>query len=1466
MANKINIAVNVSDNGTISLTEKSIKKLQNANAKLGASVQANDRFWKGASQQSSNSTKNFSKLSQTIGGSLVPAYASLAANIFAVSAAFNFLKSAGDLRLLEEGQVAYASATGIALRSLSKELVEATGNQINFATASQSAAIGTAAGVNADQLTRLGGVAKDVSAILGRDVGDSFNRLIRGVTKAEPELLDELGIVLRLKDAQVAYKDSLDIVGRELTSYERSQAVANFVLDQAESKYGALAEGLDNGVNGYAKLGKAVSDITDDFKRFLSIIEPVVGFLAENPWGTLLLATPLVSSALSDITAKVSDYGKALDASINTKKDNISSTISVLEKQKAAFLEATPVARIAAARKEIKGMAGEIDFSRGNLKKLAQGANLTIAQLESLKEQAAGVGTNIGFIKASDAQRDRFIGNVDQMIRASKAQGATLAQQSKLWTRASITSMKIMAAEARLAATSIKASFIGAFTSIASAASTILPIIGLGLLAISLIPEDIRKEIGIALGLLDNFSKDLEERISRAKERQEEFSKLGANLISQQGTVQSLKTLGNTIKNIPFEELKSNLSDVESVLGTEAYKKATQEVNKLQEAYDNYINTPGALKTLKDAQQFARTRDRLEELKGSLYSLRKEAGVVSLIKDLELLSTSAEKAGLSGTESFGALKQVIDSVLSGGSFDPGELEALIKTLDKLTNSANSLPELLKRTEDSYRDLSDSLILKTEFSDPIANAKAEIAELIPVINELSKSSAIGPLGLEQTDDFKRYVELLEITKELEALKSASIGVSTRQSALDVKRAGTLNTTNKLSVEESRRAKNALDIEQERNRIIDSNVALQKLDASIVKEKSATDKEALEASRSRLAADIALSGLKISELELTQQIADVTEQSAARSQKSTVATNMLQISRLKTLGNFSAETNKIANIEQDILASADKQSSLKSQIVSKQAEIATQDSAQKRRDLELLRIAEEQAATEQELLEEKLLLEKELASQQFKNARALSEIEIDSLKRSRFATKLQKDTLSIRQDIYKSVQAEKEIKQDIQRVEADLLIAKTRDPYSEQTKSLMNQVELLKLSLARQREITKERQDQLDFGKQINENLRNSLESGLQGTFASIIKNEESSIGEAILNLGKGILESLGDLLAKKLAESVSNIFFEPEADVSLVKGGEQAKSSIIEASEVLIDNATKAGQALKNSISEVEFTTKGEGAEEGQKLASTIPSEDLKVPNSSSDLSSRISLALDEGGILLSQRIRSALTGTTEASTIPEGKETSVLEKIGGESVESKPSSDTIEETPNKLGQVFGDFGNRMLKIFSKENPLIASLGDIFGGLLGSLKDVFSNIFKGLGSGGGATAAGGTGGGLGGVFGTIISALFASGGIATGGFRAFADGGTVNRPTLGMVGEGKYNEAIVPLPSGKAIPVEMIKNSSSQNNSVSVNIDMASGETKTNASEENLARFGNAISEIVQRELVDQSRPGGLLAR
>ena len=237
MAKKIDGGTVVVDGkGNMKQLNKELDKTSKGFNTLDKNAQSSDRAMKGASKMSSNSTKNFSKLSQGITGGLVPAYATLAANLFAVDAVFRFLKDAADFRVLTQGQLAFAAATGVAYKSLAKDLQLATRGMINFRDAAQAGAIGRAAGLSAGQLNELSEAAFKVSIALGRDVTDSFNRLVRGVTKAEPELLDELGIILRLDEATTKYAASLGLNKNQLSIYQKSQAVVNEVLTQAEPK------------------------------------------------------------------------------------------------------------------------------------------------------------------------------------------------------------------------------------------------------------------------------------------------------------------------------------------------------------------------------------------------------------------------------------------------------------------------------------------------------------------------------------------------------------------------------------------------------------------------------------------------------------------------------------------------------------------------------------------------------------------------------------------------------------------------------------------------------------------------------------------------------------------------------------------------------------------------------------------------------------------------------------------------------------------------------------------------------------------------------------------------------------------------------------------------------------------------------------------------------------------------------
>lgn len=319
--NQVYIDIVVDDSGTTKRVAVNAKKLgielDKAGAasdkttkntdKLSKSNRDLDRNMRGTAKMTSNSSKEFSKMQQGMGG-LVGAYATLAAQVFAVSAAFQFLQTASDFRNLISGQEALGAVTGVAYKTITENIIAATDAQIQYGEAARAAAIGTAAGVSASQLTELAGAAKNASFALGRDLTDSFNRLIRGVTKAEPELLDELGIILRLETATEKYARSIGKTRTELNAFERTQAVANDVLEQAERKFGAIEELMDPNASALNQFTKSFDDLIKSFQvGIIGGLTPILQFLTQNTSALVatltLLSLPILKAILPSMRA-----------------------------------------------------------------------------------------------------------------------------------------------------------------------------------------------------------------------------------------------------------------------------------------------------------------------------------------------------------------------------------------------------------------------------------------------------------------------------------------------------------------------------------------------------------------------------------------------------------------------------------------------------------------------------------------------------------------------------------------------------------------------------------------------------------------------------------------------------------------------------------------------------------------------------------------------------------------------------------------------------------------------------------------------------------------------------------------------------------------------------------------------------------------------------------------------------------
>ena len=98
----------------------------------------------------------------------------------------------------------------------------------------------------------------------------------------------------------------------------------------------------------------------------------------------------------------------------------------------------------------------------------------------------------------------------------------------------------------------------------------------------------------------------------------------------------------------------------------------------------------------------------------------------------------------------------------------------------------------------------------------------------------------------------------------------------------------------------------------------------------------------------------------------------------------------------------------------------------------------------------------------------------------------------------------------------------------------------------------------------------------------------------------------------------------------------------------------------------------------------------------------------------------------------------------------------------------------------------------------------------------------------------------------------------------GSLPQFANGGIVTRPTTALIGEGGMNEAVVPLPNGKAIPVDFKKGTGGDvNTSITVNVEQ-SGNMTTQMSGDNANKLGKAIDKAIKRVIIEEKRAGGML--
>jgi hypothetical protein len=239
------------------------------------------------------SARNFAAESQGLGG-LVRLYATLAANTYAAAAAFKVLSDAMNTTNMIKGLDQLGAASGKNLGTLSKRIYDITEGSISMRQAMEATTKAASSGMSAKTLEALTKGAKSASQTLGLDMGDALNRLIRGVAKLEPELLDELGLFISIDEASAKYAKSLGVSANSLTNVQKRAAFAQEALGQLNDKYGAIS--IES--NPYAKLAASLANILQTSLSFANtFIAPIAKVFSES--------TTLLSGAIALIGVKL---------------------------------------------------------------------------------------------------------------------------------------------------------------------------------------------------------------------------------------------------------------------------------------------------------------------------------------------------------------------------------------------------------------------------------------------------------------------------------------------------------------------------------------------------------------------------------------------------------------------------------------------------------------------------------------------------------------------------------------------------------------------------------------------------------------------------------------------------------------------------------------------------------------------------------------------------------------------------------------------------------------------------------------------------------------------------------------------------------------------------------------------------------------------------------------------------------
>ena len=217
------------------------------------------------------------------------AYAAMAS----IRNGFDLMEKSAQAEVQKNSFANLAASYGANADQILADLKRVSGGTLSTMKTIESAGTAMMLGINPDKLADLMNIARTTAKMTGQTVEAAFSDIARGIGRQSKMILDNLGIIVSVEQANQKYAETLGKASSELTDMEKKQAFLNATVEAGEDLVRRLGEQQDSHIDkiqrlkaGYENftiwLGEALMTVWDAGSMVLNLASHTINKVYEN--------------------------------------------------------------------------------------------------------------------------------------------------------------------------------------------------------------------------------------------------------------------------------------------------------------------------------------------------------------------------------------------------------------------------------------------------------------------------------------------------------------------------------------------------------------------------------------------------------------------------------------------------------------------------------------------------------------------------------------------------------------------------------------------------------------------------------------------------------------------------------------------------------------------------------------------------------------------------------------------------------------------------------------------------------------------------------------------------------------------------------------------------------------------------------------------------------------------------------